>query len=313
MKAGSCVSSCDVRDLPALQEIEDALRHTQAHRATGLDPLPSGLFHGNAAPLARICYGLYVKIFAWQMEPIQGKGGIMALIPKSGGLKASGYRGIMLLGTMCKRLHAVLRARLIPKLIDVKPQGQLGGFPAQQSTYGAHAIQTFGRITAQANLPSSVLFVDLTNAFHRLVPELVVGHGREADAQAVLHSLEQQHHSTQGLSVWMKLPGLLEGLQYPPMLVQLLRDIHVHTWFTLKSSDKLSITRRGTRPGSPLADVILHIITVDVTLELNTWLREHSASPALLHRLGCDIDAVVWSDDVAIPLSLCKHPCGAFG
>ena len=252
---------------------------------------------------------LYLKIFLWQVEPIQGNGGVMALIPKSGGARASGYRGIMLLGTLCKRLHAVLRARLIPKLLEVKPPGQLGGFPAQQSIYGAQAIQTFGRITQQANLPTAVLFVDLSNAFHRLVRQLVVGRSREEDAMAVLQALQAQEQPTAGLTVWMKLPGLLERLNFSPILVQLLRDIHVNTWFTLPKSNLLSTTRRGTRPGSPLADVIFHILMVDITHELNTWLESRTSSHSILRSINCSIDSIVWSDDVAIPLCAHTHTC----
>ena len=87
--------SFGLEDLPSLIEVEDVLRQSQPDRATGLDPLPSGLFRCHAVDLATIYFPVVLKMCLWQCEPITSKGVIIAVIFKKGsGLEAARYRGL---------------------------------------------------------------------------------------------------------------------------------------------------------------------------------------------------------------------------
>ena len=109
-------------DFPSRAELANAFRNSQPYRATGLDPLPAGLLHRFPVQLADFFWDLFFKIFAWQHEPIQGKGGVLAVIPKKNDhSRASHFRGIMLLPSVYKRLHALLRARVIDVIEPLKP------------------------------------------------------------------------------------------------------------------------------------------------------------------------------------------------
>ena len=69
-------------DLPTIFDFEQVLRANKIGRATGFDPLPSALFHNHAAELAEHYFDLFLKVWCWGDEPVQFKGGPMALIPK---------------------------------------------------------------------------------------------------------------------------------------------------------------------------------------------------------------------------------------
>ena len=100
----------------------------------------------------------------------------MAVIYKKGsGFLAENYRGIMLLPSFAKRVHALMRTRLMKMLRTQRPQGQLGGFPSMQVPFGSQFLQTFGRIMDSLNVSSAIVFIDLANAFHCLIRELVSG------------------------------------------------------------------------------------------------------------------------------------------
>ena len=234
------------------------------------------------------------------MEPIQAKGGILALIPKTGGAQPQNYRGIMLLGTLSKRLHALLRKQLLPTLIAHKPQGQIGGFPHQQVTYGAQAVGIFTRVVSNAGLSSAVIYFDLKNAFHKLVRELVLGVRHDAAFEQVVNMLTTEQVDPRGVQAWSKLPGLLQRLHAPPLLTQLLADVHHHTWFILPNHPRITLTRKGTRPGSPLADVIFHALMLDITIEIENWLDQQRDYCSIREELSLPMPAVVWSDDLAI-------------
>ena len=300
MRNGGALSHCDLKDLTSLYALEDTLRETQSGKSTGLDGIPSGAFHTHAHELARYYFNLVLKMQLWQAEPIQSKGGILALIPKTGGTQPQNFRGIMQLSTLGKRFHALLRRQLIPLLREIKPQGQIGGFPNQQVTFGAQAVGTFTRIVSHAGLSSAVLYVDLCNAFHKLVRELVLGVSQDATFHAVTQMLTDEGFDAAGVRTWGRLPGLLQRLKAPPLLVKLLTDVHQNTWFVLANSSRVTWTRKGTRPGSPLADVIFHTLMLDITVELDAWVDQQRGFRDICDELNIQISSIVWSDDLAI-------------
>lgn len=283
MSHGSVKPVCELSDLPSLQQVEDMFRCTQAGKSTGLDPIASGLFHRFPTETANLFFDLLLKVFVWQAEPLAYKGGVMAVIPKRiGATDTSHFRGIMLLPTVAKRIHALLRSQTVRLIERVKPAGQIGGFQNQQVGFASQALRTFCRIAQHHGCSTGVLFVDLSNAFHRLVRELVCGIGAQADVQAVLEVIEQQQGSTAGLRAWLEFPGLLERLGASQLLIQLMREVHTNTWHVLANQPGITKTRRGTRPGSPLADVIFHVLMMDIVIEINAWIEEQAAYQTIL-------------------------------
>ena len=292
----------DLGQLPTLLELEEALRATKPGRSTGLDPFESEFYRQNASALARLHYPLVLKMWAWQTEPLPWKGGLVHMIPKKNvPTQASHYRGIALLKAVPKRIHAMLRTRVIRSIKDVRPEGQIGGFPAQQCPFGSQALRIFNQVAASRHVTSCVLFVDLKQAFHRLVRETVLG---VADSRAFLFVQEELAKTgleVSGLQSWDQTAGILTSLGASPLLVAILQDIHCETWTSPNGSDILH-TNRGTRPGSPLADVIFHVVMIRIVAQIDIWLQEQPILQDALKTLGLNMQSVVWSDDLAIPL-----------
>ena len=302
IEQGSVQRECTIHDLPSLQQIEHMFRCTQPGKATGLDPLASGLFHAMPVETAKLFFDLFLKIYTWQAEPLAYKGGVMAVIPKRmHASQAKHFRGIMLLPSVAKRLHALLRTSTVALIERIKPAGQIGGFQHQQVGFASQALRTFCRIMHAKGCSTGVLFIDLSNAFHRLVRELVCGVSDCADVQEVLRVIEASKGSTAGIRAWLRLPGLLERLGASPLLVQLLREVHTNTWHTLAALPGVTRTRRGTRPGSPLADIVFHVLMMDLVIEINTWIEQQTCYQAILKQFDVHFDTIVWSDDLAIP------------
>ena len=299
---GSVQQVCELRDVPSMQQVEEMFRCTQKGKSTGLDPIASALYHAFPAETARLFFDLILKIYLWQAEPIAYKGGIMAVIPKRVQASlAQHFRGIMLLPSVAKRVHALLRLSTVRLIERIRLQGQMGGFKHQQVGFASQALRTFCRVANQHGFSTGVLFVDLANAFHRLVRELVCGVNSDEDAQAVIDHLEHDHGTQKGLRAWLQVPGLLERLGASPILVQLMREVHTNTWFALAAQPGITRTRRGTRPGSPLADVVFHVLMLDIVTEINAWIESQPKYQEALQSLDVNFDSIVWSDDLAIP------------
>ena len=207
----------------------------------------------------------------------------------------------MLLPTVSKRIHSILRERILPLLAPVKPPGQIGGFRHQQTPFGSLAVRALTRTLAASGHSVAVLFIDLSEAFRRLVRELVTGVVRDENAQRIVDQVETTGVSAAGLRQWLTVPGLLQRLGCKPGLLRLLQDVHHHTWFCLQNQPLPSQTFRGTRPGSPLADIIFHVLMVDCLVEINAWIAADADYSAILASLGISFDTICWADDLAIP------------
>ena len=291
-----------LQEIPSLPELERAFRTTQARRSVGFDVVPSGVYRQAAPAMARTYFDLMIKEFTWGVEPIQHKGGPLAVIAKKKDWSlAKNFRGIMLLPSASKRVHALLRERILPLLKPVRPMGQIGGFRYQQTPFGSQAIRALSRTLVAKDYSVAVLFIDLSEAFHRLVRELVTGVVEDSYVQKIVQEINSNGIDAAGLQRWLQVPGLLQRLGCSSSLLRLLQDVHHHTWFTLRQQGRPSQTLRGTRPGSPLADIIFHVLMVDCLIEINHWIRQDHAYATILSMAGIDFDTICWADDLAIP------------
>ena len=319
LEAGTCLSPADLTQiccsrqasqaapmdidlavLPSLSCWEDALRETQPDRATGWDLVPSALFRRCTPELAATSFSLFLKMLIQGQEPIQYKGGPMTLIHKSGSTQMiQNFRGILLLPSLAKRMHAVLRRQLLPHLHQRRPEGQIGGFPHQQVAFGSQTTRTASLLFDARGWSNFTVFLDLRNAFHRLTRELVFGTQSQADFDFVINALQNTDAALSDTAIQLGHLGLLAQYGCPPYLLKILRDVHAETWCTLAQGVILK-TRRGTRPGSPLADLVFHGLMQYLATKIQQWVADSTTFGQLLCDLDLALPLVIWSDDLAL-------------
>ena len=135
------------------------------------------------------------------------------------------------------------------------------------------------------NLTSGILFLDLTTAFHRLIREWTSGINMSATLERVFAVLEAEGIAIDEMCERIQQPCLLEELGAPPFLIQLMKDVHSSTWMTLGRAQKVATTKRGTRPGSPLANCIFHVSMSNILHHLQAWIDTQPAYNAILQEL----------------------------
>ena len=94
--------------------------------------------------------------------------------------------------------------------------------------------------------------------------------------------------------------GALGRLGCPMHLIKVLQDIHVDAWCSLNNSDLIR-TRRGTRPGSPLADAVFHLVMAEIVHDIDRWIFKQTDYVQLLQEIGLSPLTITWADDLAIP------------
>ena len=130
--------------------------------------------------------------------------------------------------------------------------------------------------------------------------QLVVGVGEIEELNVVIDALKRSSNAEEAGQLGHDLVGVLEHMEIDPLLLRLLRDVHSGTWYSL-TGDKFTQTHRGTRPGSPLADSIFHVLMGDIAQSLRRWIYQQTDYVNLLSQLGLDPMMVIWSDDLAVP------------
>ena len=84
--------------------------------------------------------------------------------------------------------------------------------------------------------------------------------------------------------------------------MRLVCDIHAETWCSLPCQQFLH-TRRGTRPGSPLADIVFHILMTSVAKDIDEWIVLHSVHSPVFPGEVDTFPSILWADDIAVPVA----------
>ena len=299
-------------ELPTLAEIENHCLRQQPHKAPGPDQIPSTLCRSGAVALAPHIHSMILKSFLYGIEPFPHKGGKLCALFKHKGSRddATGYRGILLADSFAKITHAWARQRLLPAMQAGKTIGQLGGLPSQQTLTGIQILRVHGKVCKTAKLSTCVLFLDLRSAFHHLLRELVFLHPdglRESDLRCIF---DDNHFDIERLLTRLQEinASSLADPHVPPGLRQFLHDIHHQTWFQLQGSDahspsQCTHTRRGSRPGSPIADIAFNKMMSGLLQDLQSESMHMDEYTQGCELLGVYTPPIAWVDDVAIPLA----------
>ena len=243
--------------LPRKSELEAKCLAVRTGKAPGLDGIdPSTIKHW-APQVTDSLYFLFLKAWTLGCEPIQWKGGILHPIAKTlqPSERAQDHRGIAILEGFGKRYHAMLRSRLMRCVLPIRQLGQFGGYAGQQCLFPAHILHTTAMLADQYKLPDGALFIDIKGAFHCLLRELAM------ESRSQFPPRLQEVLLKEGFKVEV-LSGLIESSKFfgidgaDPLLARALQDAHRHTWFTM--GGVCMETHRGTRPGSPLADLVFN-------------------------------------------------------
>ena len=290
-----------LNQIPTRTQMEQLILKQKSQKAPGLDGTISETIkhaaRGDSLPL----YQLYFKAWTTGSEPLQFKGGLIHCIAKKSGSKeAHKMRGIMLLETAGKIFHGLARSQLLNWSLPRRMMCQFGGYPAQQTLYATQLIGAITRVYGQHGMSSGVLFIDVKAAFHSMLREHTFG-GHSDLTDVLLHQLTKEGMCARDLNATIHAASSAFCQTAPPGLVQMMQDMHSHTWFTLSQHDEVYQTHRGSRPGSPLADLAYNSMMQAVLERLQDRLQEIPQLQTAKATIGLDCPPLAWVDDVAIP------------
>eukprot|EP00438_Fugacium_kawagutii_P022429 Skav232856 [mRNA] locus=scaffold2451:21985:25866:+ [translate_table: standard] len=305
------VESFDLAAIPSLCQIEQMCHKQHPGRAAGPDCILPDVAHQAPDIIAGPLHNLILKSYLQGQEPIAAKGGILQPIwkGKTALHEAQGYRGILLSNCFSKVAHAWTREQLLQTYTRVAREGQLGGLRERQTIVAAHSLRLFTRLAKQARISTAVIFLDLTSAFHHMYREwafVLRSYVTEDDLRAII--LENDAIDIPQLLRHLRQAAQDNPVNLPSALRYLVHSLHQQSWFRLapaddhEQPDTTSRTKRGSRPGSPLADVTFNIVMSQIMARIEDSLIQLPTYTAGRDKLSAVAPNLAWVDDLAVPL-----------
>ena len=276
-------------EIPTLHDLEQSLRQNQFGKSSLFDGLPPDACHRFANVVARAFYPLFVKQTLTINEPLPFKGGVLihAFKGKGAAGSCSSYRALMVSSVLAKAAHRILRKDLMTTFQDHALPLQVGGLPGRAVGQGAQCLWNFSSMCKQQRLSAAILFVDIRQAFYRLIRSHVVTIDTLDDNVARLfRTLHLPDETFAEFAATVETSTAVQDAEVSPFLSAHLTESLLHTWFQLPSDDKISQTRKGSRPGDNLADLlfsfafrkILHSVMEELYVH---WRSTCHSSPSL--------------------------------
>ena len=269
--------SVNLQDVPDLCSLEGALRDTATARAYGQDGVPGEVAHYCAAELSKAIFQLHLKSVFRLCEPVQHKGGVLHCVWKRKGPKqqCTSYRGILVSSVIGKSLHKLLRQKCITALSKVASPLQVVGLPKYPVTVPAHATRLFQSACHRQGLCHSIVFLDLQEAFYRIVRPLITGGPLTQEAVAAacraVNLPSGVYHEVQA---HLQQPALPQGGGASEWATRALEETLQDTWFKFPCEPELVVTKIGSRPGDSLSDLVFSLLFAKVLARIRQILRE---------------------------------------
>ncbi|CAE7894492.1 Upf1, partial [Symbiodinium microadriaticum] len=310
--AGSPRKVFDIRCLPTLVNVEQTLVQLPRARAAGYDGLTGELFRLHVPTAARALLAVYTKASMALYEPVEFRGGALLPLAKkaSAALACDRFRSILISNVAGKVYHKQIRNMLVEPFRAVKGEMQAGALPGISTEAVAMVVRTFREIAEVRKRGWAVAFFDVRAAFYRVIRQTLAAVGEAEWAfRKLLHGLGVPPEALSELADKLSAMSVIPDAGAPEHLCAILSDALQGTWFRLDQGFVMTYTRKGTRPGDCLADILFAFSFSAYTRAADQALRQaklDTATPSVSSAPPCDLEEAPnvlgccsWADDFA--------------
>ena len=307
-----------IHELPTLFDLECALRRVRNGKATGEDDIPSEACGAHPVAMAKLLYPQLLKLALHGQEALIHKGGRLAVAHKKGPTyECSSYRSLLVSSHVGKSIHRALRQHQQSLYTTYLQSQQVGGRPRIPVNFGVHMVRSHLRACVGQGKSASLVFLDLTEAFYRVLRPLALGGTWDDQTLAAMAArLHLDNGAIHDLRCRLAEPDALDRAGVPEFHRKYLQALHVDTHFHLVDQDigERVRTTFGSRPGDSFADVVFGYLWARVLHQLEASMNELGLLTHLPCPEHCGVFAELtdekvpflgptWCDDLCICLS----------
>ena len=256
-------------------------------KAHGPD-LPGELCHHHPALVARLLYPLLLKVLLHGNEPLSFKGGLLltpAFKGKGPADNCRSYRSLLVSNHLGKAVHRTIRQHYAPLYKQFMQAQQTGGRRKTPAQLPQHQVRAFARHAKLQGHSTGILYLDLVEAFYRVLREVPMG-GEVSDELVahVMNKMNMPPDALHDIHALLQEPTSLERAGLPVCGQGCFRAIHCSTHFWLRDQGDITRTRMGSRPVDSFADVIFGYMWSIVLQKLeNHLVEQHIIMPMTSH------------------------------
>ena len=286
-----------VQELPPLTALEDAYRKVTTGKATGPDSIPAEICNSSPVEIARHAYPLLLKTLLHGQEPLEHKGGQVVPIwkKKLSQKRCEGYRSILISSHIGKGIHRTLRLHQSSIYEAYLCRQQIGGQRKAPVNLGVHLVRSYLRFHSAHRRPVALIFLDISEAFYRVVRPLAIDGSFSDDSVAAIgQRLGLPASLLEDIRRHLREPCAVQRACLPDHLRRALRALHQDTFWRIGPQQDVCRTTIGTRPGDALADVIFGYLWSRVLQSFQAL-----ADPATFDHFVSDQGPRLFGQDVA--------------
>ena len=306
--------SFDVNAVPTLRQVEGVIHSLQAHKAAGADSVTAELLRMDVPTTSRHLLPLFAKSALRAFEPVVFRGGDLFLLAKRASkvLGCEAYRSILISSVPGKVYHRCLRQQLLPAFDNTRHPFHASITPGQGIELISIAAKTFLAMGNTSGVCAALLFFDLKAAFYQVVRQLIVETGESDQGLLELfRHLDLPPEALDELRRKLSQILLLEGAGVSSHSRALISDLFQGTYFRLTTGSVITLTRRGTRPGDPAADLLFAFTLSAYVKSAMSALAKHDllatlpgedCRPSFIpHQGPVSLHCPAWADDFFFP------------
>ena len=189
--------------------------------------------------------------------------------------RCTSYRSLLVSNHLGKALHRTIRehhSQLFHRFLQLQQTGGRKHVPVQLAQ---HQLRTFVRAAKRDCQSTGILYLDLTEAFYRVLREMPMG--GEIPDHVVAHVASRMRlpqDSLHRLHAMLAQPCALTQAGMPDSDRRAIQAIHTSTHFWVQGQHDVSRTAMGTRPGDSMADWIFAFAWSTVLDKVENFMRE---------------------------------------
>ena len=299
----------DMSMVPTMWELQNALSRCKGGKTPGPNGLLPEILKAGGSAYCTHLLAMTTKSMMGCREALTWKGGQLIPLYKGRGSPqdAQNHRAIFISNVSANLYHSAIRSRLEKAWtvgLEALQQGGRKGFGTDLSH---HLIQSFLAWGRETNKTTAILFVDLQQAFYSVIRASLFSKAVSSDSlkQALqdFGILPQDFHEildTTGQD--FALAGLPSHCQHVVM------DFFTSSYFKMASTPGVVATKRGTRPGDPLGDLLFNMVFKLVMADMKQqvmnqtdlcWLRAAGTLDEISAPAGNGFFQLAFVDDLA--------------
>ena len=294
----NCTKEEIIKEWPTLLQCETAIRRLKRNKAGGRDGITPEIYLAAPEQAAQKIFPLLAKQAAHGTVPFSHRGGLAIPLFKHKGQQhqRENFRSIVLEDVMAKIIAKTWRTRVEQAFQQAACSLQGGarkGLGPNAHILRVRIQQTNARIRKKTFV---MLTMDIESAFYRAIRQLIVDVPQE-EAQLdfltrAFRLFQLDPNQVDTFNEELSTTKILDEIGVSRPIQRIIQSSFHGSWCKLPQSEDCLNTSAGSKPGSPMADILFSMIM----WKFLKGMREQLANEAQWKEEG---NILTWIDDVA--------------